>query len=328
MMLKPQEEANLRALNERLDTEIRLRYHLTDDPRSSEIKNFCRELTKTAPKIVAVAEEYDPEGRPLIRIAERMRYVGVPSGREFDPFLEALAMVAGEPPPVAVDPSLLESLETVRPPAQIRVYVAPFCGFCPTIVRNLLPLPFLTANVLLTVVDAGTFEDLANADQVKSVPAVILDGQYRWTGQFPLQELVDAAVARDPGRLERSTLERMVVEGGASDLAEMMREQKVIFSALYDLIASENFTVRLAAMVTMEELAERDAELARQAVEPLWERFKKATDTIRGDILYVLGEVGSPPALQRLQAVKSGDYSAEVKEAAVEALEKIGERGT
>ena len=85
-MLKPQEEANLQSLNDRLESEIQIHYYLTDDPRSDPIKGFCQELTRIAPKIKAVAEEYDPEGRPLIRVGERLRYIGVPSGGEFDPF--------------------------------------------------------------------------------------------------------------------------------------------------------------------------------------------------------------------------------------------------
>lgn len=326
-MLKPQEEANLRSLNDHLETDIRIHYSLTDDPRSDEVKTFCRELMEIAPKIKAIADEYDSEGRPLIRIGERLRYVGVPSGREFDPFLEALAILAGDPPPVPVESALLERFKDVRPPAQIRAYVAPFCGFCPTIVRNLLALPFATETCLLTVVDAAAFEELAKTDNIASVPTVILDGQYRWTGSFPLQELAAAAAARDPAKLERSTLERMVVEGGAANLAEMMHERGTIFPGLYDLITSENFTVRLAAMVTMEELAERNSELARQAVEPLWEDFPRVSDTIRGDILYVFGEIGAEAAQRHLKAVEAGDYDAEVKEAATEALAKIAERG-
>lgn len=326
-MLKPQEEANLQSLNDRLESELRIHYYLTDDPRSGPIKTFCQELTRIAPKIKAVAEEYDPEGRPLIRVGERLRYIGVPSGREFDPFLEALAMLAGDPPPVAVASEVLDRLENVRPPAQIRVFVAPFCGFCPNIVRNLLALPFFTNTALLTIIDAAGFEELSAAADVKSVPTVILDGQYRWTGAFPLQELAEAAVARDPAKLDRSTLERMVVEGGAADLAAMMQDRGTIFPGLYDLIGAENFTVRLAAMVTMEELAERNTELARQAVAPLWERFERASDTIRGDILYVFGEIGSEAALEHLKSVASGDYDAEVKEAAAEALEKLDAHG-
>jgi len=327
-MLKPQEEANLRSLNDRLETAIQIHYYLPDDPRSGGIKDFCRQLTQIAPKIQVAADEYDPEGRPLIRIGDRMRYVGVPSGREFDPFLEALAVLAGEPAPVTAEAPLLEDLKNIHPPAQVRVYVAPFCGFCPTIVRNLMALPFVTDTVLLTVVDAAMFEDLSKADHVQSVPTVTLDGQYRWTGQFPLQELVEAAVARDPAKLERSTLERMLVEGGAADLAEMMQDNGTIFPGLYDLIATENFMVRLAAMVAMEELVARNSELAQQAVEPLWERFSEVPDIIRGDILYVFGEIGSAAARRHLKTVQSGDYDAEVKEAAVEALDKLGEQGT
>jgi hypothetical protein len=56
----------------------------------------------------------------------------------------------------------------------------------------------------------------------------------------------------------------------------------------------------------------------------LWSCFEKADDTVKGDLLYVLGVVGNSATRAKLNRVIEGTYSEEVKEAAREALEKIG----
>ena len=67
-------------------------------------------------------------------------------------------------------------------------------------------------------------------------------------------------------KLEKAALQRLVTEGGAYDLAGMMLSSGRTFEAFLDLLSEENFTVRLAAMVTMEELAaaEERNRLARE----------------------------------------------------------------
>ena len=54
-----------------------------------------------------------------------------------------------------------------------------------------------------------------------------------------------------------------------------------------------------------------------------WEKFSAVSEPVQGDILYMLGEMGHPDARGAVESVLAGDYSADVKEAAEEALEKI-----
>lgn len=89
----------------------------------------------------------------------------------------------------------------------------------------------------------------------------------------------------------------------------------------------EKWPVRLGAMVAMEEIAHRNPELASQVIDPLWESFHRVEDPVRGDIIYIFGESGNYEIAPRLEAVLGGIYDTEVKEAAKEALEKIGKKG-
>jgi hypothetical protein len=76
-------------------------------------------------------------------------------------------------------------------------------------------------------------------------------------------------------------------------------------------------------MVVIEEIAGKDPALASAAIDSLWEHFEHVPDQIKGDILYLCGEVGDAKTIPWLQGVAAGEYDHEVKEAAREALDKI-----
>ncbi len=63
--------------------------------------------------------------------------------------------------------------------------------------------------------------------------------------------------------------------------------------------------------------------MALQVIAPLWDRFSRVDDKVKGDILYILGESKDPGVIPKLNSVRKGPYSGEVLEAAVEALEKL-----
>jgi len=320
-MLTPLEEKRIHRFNATLSKEVTVEVHLSEDSRSAEFDQFCKQLVNIAPRIKTVVNGDDSESLPAIRIGPRLRYHGIPTGRELDPFLEALAYLDAKP--ADLPPSIKAKFTHTGVPANIRVFVTPVCQFCPGVLRQILPLPFAVESVSLTVIDGVLFTDLAEQSKIRSAPTILLDEQFRWSGAVTLVELSDAIVHRDPAMLGRPTFERLILEGGAFDLAEMMQDQDKIFPAFIELLTDETLNVRLAAMVTAEELAAGNHELASQMIEPLQSRFQDAVDTVKGDILYVLGEIRSRKPLPYLNDIINGDYDAEVKEAAQEAMEKI-----
>ena len=128
---------------------------------------------------------------------------------------------------------------------------------------------------------------------------------------------------RDPSMLGPVSLEMMLKEGKAGELAAMMLEKGQIFSAFYDVLAHPKWPVRLGAMVVMEELIEADLDLAAQTLVPLWERFHKVDNRVKGDLVYLFGQLKRSESVPQLQAVLKGDYDSEVQEAAQEALDAI-----
>jgi hypothetical protein len=193
------------------------------------------------------------------------------------------------------------------------------------VVRRLLPLPFAAAPVYLTVNDGTLFPDIAAAHHIRSVPTLVLDDHLRWTGRVDIDELARAVVNRDPATLGSETLGRILqAEGGAYELAGMMHRYGSVFPAFADLLSDERFTIRLAAMVTVEDLQSRDANLSRQVVGPMLDRYDNVTTAVKGDFLYLLGELKAAEALPLLQKAEA-DPNEEIREAATEAMEKVCE---
>jgi hypothetical protein len=93
--------------------------------------------------------------------------------------------------------------------------------------------------------------------------------------------------------------------------------------AFYEVLTHPKWPVRLGAMVVMEELIEINLDLATQTLKPLWERFNKVDNRVKGDLLYIFGQMKTTDLVPRLQAILNGNYDPEVQEAAQETLDKV-----
>ena len=320
-MMTPSAEKQITRLNQDLTKEIQIELIKSDHEKSSEISEFCDRLTQLVPKITVINEDGDADEVPAIKIHSGLRYQAVPSGTELEPFIEALMM--RDDNTVRIDDETETRLAKVELPTNLKIYVSPQCKFCPQAVRQLLPLLILNSNIRLTVIDAMLFAELAEMDDIQSVPTLILEDRFRWTGTLQTKEILDVIKNRDPSMLGPVSLEMMLKEGKAGELAAMMLEKGQIFSAFYDILAHPKWPVRLGAMVVMEELIEANLDLAAQTLAPLWECFHKVDNRVKGDLVYLFGQLKRSESVPQLQAVLKGDYDSEVQEAAREALDAI-----
>lgn len=320
-MMTPAEEKQILSLNERLSKEIQIEFLETDHEKSPAMRQFCDELVQRVPKILIKREQGDPDEIPAIQVHNGLRYQAVPAGTEVGPFIEALQLI--DSGTAQVGEKTAAGLAKIDLPTHLVIYVSPRCTFCPGAVQQLLPLLTLNPRIRLTVVDAMHFPELAEKDHIQSVPTLILEDQFRWTGTFQLDEIVEMMVNRDPGVLGPASLEMMLKEGKADQLTEMMLGKAEIFPAFYELLTHAKWPVRLGAMVVMEEIIEKNPELAAQSIGPLWQQFDKVDNRVKGDLVYILGQMSPKETTPLLEGILNGDYEAEVKEAAVEALDKL-----
>ncbi|MGD9113107.1 MAG: thioredoxin family protein [Desulfobacterales bacterium] len=298
-----------------------LRLMNTEHKHAYRFEKFCVELSRLLPKLQIKRSQETPDSSPQILLKSNLRYQAVPTGAELLPFLEAVKAHCAKSFPISKE--IKRHLDRNSLPAELTLYIAPHCTFCPTVVRQLFPLPMVSELLQLTIVDVTLFPEMGQADDIRAVPTLYLDKQFRWIGSVPLEEMVDMIVTRDPFSLGAVSLERMLKNGDAGDLAAMMVKKDKVFPAFYELVTHEKWPVRLGAMVAVEEIVAQNPNLAIEMLNPLWDRFHSVTNQIKGDILHVIGEIGSPTAVDWLEAVLKGVYDTEIKDAAKEALEKL-----
>jgi len=318
--MTPAEIKQFAALNDSLSKEIQIELLQTGHEQSPAMTQFCNELVQWVPKILVKKEEGDPDEVPAIQVHNGLRYQAIPAGTEVGPFIEALQLTDMEKS--QLEGATAAQLAKIDLPTHLVIYVSPQCTFCPGAVQQLLPLLMLNPNVRLTVVDAMHFPELAEKNNIQSVPTLILEDQFRWTGTVQLNEIMEMMVNRDPSVLGPRSLEMMLKEGKAGQLAEMMLDEAEIFPAFYELLIHAKWPVRLGAMVVMEEIIEKNPDLAAQTINLLWQQFDEVDDRVKGDLVYILGQMAPMETSPLLESVLSGEYEAEVKEAANEALKK------
>jgi hypothetical protein len=315
------DEKRFRELGSRVPPGTRLRLATTADSRSADLSEFCRRLCVWVPQLSVLREESAGLPYPLLLLPNGMRYMGVPAGREVEPFVEALA-----PAQPRLSGELAERLKGMSLPASLDLYVIPECRHCPMAVRRLMPLAQAAHRVRLTVIDGSLFPELAERHGIRAAPTLLLEGEFRWSGAFDLEEVVRLMLTRDPASLGPASLELMLKQGAARRLAHLMAERDAVFPAVIELLCREQWPVRLGAMVTLEELYALRPELAQQAIDPLWDRFEAVSDPVKGDILYVCGEMGGAAVIPRLTFLLQGEMAAGVREAAEEALAKLAKK--
>ena len=302
---------------------LNIRVMRTDDRRSRSIEAFCDEMGQLGLDITCSAAESDTAEMPSIELAPNIHYAGVPSANEILPFVAILAAsIAPTQPPA----ELIERLNGIRLPASVEIYVAPFCPYCPGLVHQLFPLALANSRIDLNIIDAEMFNDRAAAVNIRSVPTLVVDETFRYSGRVELAEVLAYLQHRRPSALGAAAMESMLKEGDASKLSHMMVSENEVFPAFLKVLTHSKWPVRLGAMVVLEELAELKPELAGMALDTLWSQFDQVSNHIKGDILYMMGEIGGSNAFDRIAGIKSSRYDAEVCEAAIDALQTLKDR--
>jgi hypothetical protein len=280
------------------------------------VVRFAQALKGALPQLDLRHEALTSGQMPYLEIGEGLRSAWVPKGEKLSLFLKALVWASGEAavPTISIDPPEL--------PAEIRLYLADACPHCHQVLEMLLPLAFVDPRIRLTLIDAQVHAAQSEKDAVRSVPTTILD-DFRWSGAFPLDELVDLIGQRSPISLGPAALEMMLANGQAGRLAESMAGEGVIFPAFFDVVTHPLWSVRLGALVVAETLVETAPQLAATLAAPLWKRYPRLGTAAKGDVIYLLGEIGAVAMRDELSVLRETETDPELRDALNETLEKL-----
>ncbi|MCJ7618404.1 MAG: thioredoxin family protein [Desulfobacterales bacterium] len=320
-----QEEKTIKRWHDGLSSKIEISFILTEDERSTEFREFSEELSNLASKLSINTFEDNENELPAIKFNRNLYFHAIPLGTELEPFLEALTLLGGNS--IKIPGTIQDQLDKIKMPAELKLYIAKQCPFCPITVKQLIPLTFANDLIKLEIIDGTLFPEIAEMDNIKSAPTLLLDENFRWTGTTNLNEIVEIVLNRNPSNLSTSSIIGLLKEGGAAQVAEMMLENNSIFPAFINALINEKWPVRLGAMVAFEYIAEKNKSLASRIINPMWEHFQRVEDQIKGDIIYILGETGNIEMVPELEKISySGIYHEEVKDAARDALKKIEQK--
>jgi len=320
--MSPEEEQTISTWRESLAGKIPVTCHVSGDARTERFKAFCEALSLLAPGVVVTHKKTDEaKAFPSIEIHQRLIYHAVPQGPELEPFLAMLSRIGNKTTLGA--PGIEALSKNLKTPCFLKLFIAPECPFCPKMVGDLAPLALENELVKLTIIDGLLFPEMADPLGIKSAPTLLLDDRLRWTGQTPSDEIIEIMLNQDPSLLSAASIEALLGDGGADLVARMMMAEGKIFPAFVDTLIHDLWSVRLGAMVVMEEIIEHDKPLAMQCVELLWEKFPDLNQQVRGDVIYILGEAGTGDMIPRLESVLRDATDAETREAVKEALETI-----
>ena len=320
--LTRQERDHIRAWSAQLHESIPLTYVRTPDDRSGVVGTFVKDLADLAPSVrVTVRDELT--GLPAFVVGGAWWYHGVPSGTELRPFLRLLSLQHGSP--LSLSDDLHGLLATIDSPLQLTLYLSSMCPQCPLLLERLAPLPFLQPHLTINVIDVGLFPEEAESDGVRSVPTLIWTDDVRWVGQVSVEEILKVVTQPPDSDVPADTILPLLEGGDADRVARLVLRRRRVFPALMEALLRTEFSLRLGAMVALEEVAQSDADLARGILPALWGRIDDVPVPVKGDIVYLVGKLGDSTWQQPLKEYLAGYPNDDdgVKEIGQEALERL-----
>jgi hypothetical protein len=321
--LKPSEQQLIQSSIGNRENQAEITLVTTGHKEDASFQALSEELLslKPHPEIKFIKKE---SGLPGFQLKDNLLFSAFPLERELEPFLDALAQLTNPAPEaVKLSSDIRENLSQIHMPVRLTLYIALQCPFCPVMVKTLIPLALNCSHMLLHIIDGSLFPESASKDKVMSAPCLILEDEFRWTGQVSAQEILGMILSRDPSQLSPETLKTILEQGDADWLIQAMIKKNQIFDGVIKLLLHENWSVRLGAMVVVEELAETAPKLAGLFCPVLMDRFDGAEVTVKGDILYALGLAGNVETLAWIRSKRPDMEHHDLIDAAEDAMENL-----
>ncbi len=298
----------------------------TDSLFETNLSNIARQVSGVSMNQIHVEEGHESvfPGVPSLTLSDgstpNIHYMTAPEGNELAPFLDAISWLGkGKALPSSRSAGAMDHLAL---PVNILLLVAHMCPHCPQVVQAALSLAVGRPTITVSIVDALEFTDLADRFKVKSTPTVVINGGMTTVGHIGADDLAQRMVlAVGPGSLTE-VLDSMIKSGRAEDAGRLVCEQGKP-EALLPIYLAKEFSLRMGALVAMEEALEKNPRIFDSILDRLAALLSDEEAGLRGDTAEFLGKIGNPAAAAVLRHVAENDSDPDVREAAEEALLSI-----
>lgn len=118
-----------------------------------------------------------------------IKFNGIPAGHEINSFIPGILEVAGAGE--TLPESLANELKTLTKPVNIKVFVTLSCPHCAGAVQKAHKLALESPFINAEMVEAQTFGELSDKFNVSSVPKIVINDQYEFVGNQPLDVFLE-----------------------------------------------------------------------------------------------------------------------------------------
>lgn len=293
----------------------------TDHPEQKSFEAFAGQWQEISDSI-SWTDSSQPTQLPGFSLKNNILYSALPLERELSPFLKGLNQL--HIPDIA--DSIQTSLNSIKTPCRLTLYIALQCPHCPGMVERLIPFAAACEKIHLHIIDGSLFPEKAQEDKVMSAPCLILNDDTRWTGAVSEEEIIDMVLNKNSMDLDTKALKTILEDGRAEWVTEQMLASNRLFKGFAGLLLHEIWSVRLGAMVVVESLAEESPGLCADLETILIDAFSTKDVPVQGDILYALGEIGTADTRDWIAALQKTLSHEDLKEAADEAIQSIEDK--
>lgn len=205
-LLNDQISSQLKEVFTSMKSNVTIALFTKEDPCSTckETKAFMEEINDLSKKLnlkiydvhenADLARDYNVNLTPSIVLLDAtenykgVKFNGMPSGHEINSFIRGILEVSGQSQ--ELPQNIKERLNKISKPVNIKVFVTLGCPHCSGAVEKAHQLALANSNIDAEMVEAQTFYDLSNKFNVSSVPKIVINDQYEFVGNQPLEVFI------------------------------------------------------------------------------------------------------------------------------------------
>lgn len=196
----------LKTIFSKLNQEVRMIAILNpEEEKSKELSDLLEDFAETSPLLALEIyekgqskdweEKLDAKYLPLVALFDKNQtytgicFHGVPGGKELNSFVAAISNCGGAI--LAPDKYLKRSIDSIKKPRNIKVFVSLACHHCPHVVAACNKIALLNPNVETHMYDANLYPDLVEEYKIERVPMMVINENNAYYGKKSIEEIAN-----------------------------------------------------------------------------------------------------------------------------------------
>jgi alkyl hydroperoxide reductase subunit AhpF len=159
---------------------VKIRFSLTE--KDNDLEGFLSNISKVN-KLIVLENDTSLTEKPVFYIEKNgisVKFLGRITGGELKAFLESVKMVANNE--YHISERILEFVEEVDKPVDVKVFVTTSCGWCPPAILKAVSFAIANPNIKVSIIECYSFPELATKYNVSAVPKTVINDKVEFVG--------------------------------------------------------------------------------------------------------------------------------------------------